>query len=127
MVRQTLKSLRTAREFKEVYAFGFKNVTPGFICFSMVAPEGLDDFDIKVGIVASKKVGNAVARNRAKRRLREALRGSDDLLHPGWRYVFVARVHVLTSEFGNICKDMHKSLSKAHGQHKHGQQKQVRT
>jgi ribonuclease P protein component len=51
-----------------------------------------DDPSIRVGFTCSKKVGNAVARNRAKRRLRAVAR---DVLHahgqPGWDYVLIGR------------------------------------
>ena len=51
-----------------------------------------DNAEIRLGFTATKKIGNAVARNRAKRRLREAAR----LLIPahglaGHDYVFIAR------------------------------------
>ena len=54
--------------------------------------EEAPDAGIRVGFTASKKVGNSVARNRAKRRLRAlarsilATRG-----HPGWDYVLIGR------------------------------------
>jgi ribonuclease P protein component len=51
-----------------------------------------DDPSIRVGFTCSKKVGNAVARNRAKRRLRAVAR---EVLHsygqPGWDYVLIGR------------------------------------
>jgi ribonuclease P protein component len=45
----------------------------------------------RIGFVAGKSVGSAVARNRAKRLLREALRACAPALAPGWDLVFIAR------------------------------------
>lgn len=45
----------------------------------------------RIGITASKTVGNAILRNRAKRRLREAIRQSQPTLSMGWDLVLVAR------------------------------------
>ena len=48
--------------------------------------------EIRIGITASRKIGNAVARNRAKRRLRAAAREALPLSgRPGHDYVLVAR------------------------------------
>ena len=50
------------------------------------------DARIRVGFTATRKVGGAVVRNRAKRRMREAARLIlPDLAHPGFDYVFIAR------------------------------------
>ncbi len=72
---------------------------------------------IRVGFTCSKKVGNAVARNRAKRRLREIARmilprhGK-----PGWDYVLIGRPHVTaTREFAALQQDLHRALRKVHG------------
>ena len=49
----------------------------------------------RIGFVASRSVGGAVQRNRAKRRLREELRAQIAWLSPGWDLVFVARRPIL--------------------------------
>ena len=54
----------------------------------------------RVGVVAGKKVGSAVARNRAKRRLRAAATQCD--LNPYTVYVLVAERGVLTAEFPRL-------------------------
>lgn len=52
-----------------------------------VLANGLDHS--RFAFVVSKRLGNAVARNRIKRRLRESVRAHD--LQPGWDAVFIAR------------------------------------
>lgn len=54
----------------------------------------------RLGVVAGKKVGSAVARNRAKRRLREA--ASRCQLKPDTVYLLVADQEVLTAEFDRL-------------------------
>ncbi|MBR9650802.1 ribonuclease P protein component [Thalassovita aquimarina] len=71
---------------------------------------------IRVGFTCSKKVGNAVARNRAKRRLREVARqvlpehGRD-----GWDYVLIGRAEVTASRpFEQLKTDLIYALKKLH-------------
>ncbi|MFN7054492.1 ribonuclease P protein component [Hyphomonas sp.] len=63
------------------------------------------------GFTATKKIGGAVERNRAKRRLREAAR---QLLarfgRPGWDYVFIAREGTLTHGWARLLDDMESAL-----------------
>ena len=54
----------------------------------------------EVGFVAGRRVGNAVARNRAKRRLREAARRAP--LRPNTAYVVVASKSVNDVEFSKL-------------------------
>jgi len=61
--------------------------------------------------VAGKGVGNAVARNRAKRRLREAARRIE--LEPATAHVFVARRDVLDVPFTTLVDWMQSSASRA--------------
>lgn len=71
---------------------------------------------VRVGFTASKKVGNAVARNRAKRRLREVARQVLPRLgRPGWDYVLVARPGVTVDrDFATLRADLEAALRRIH-------------
>ncbi|MEL6858966.1 MAG: ribonuclease P protein component [Pseudomonadota bacterium] len=66
---------------------------------------------IGAGFTATKKIGNAVIRNRAKRRLREA---ANQLLplhgRPGTDYVFIARKETATIGWQRLLDDMESAL-----------------
>jgi ribonuclease P protein component len=62
---------------------------------------------IRVGFTASRKIGSAVARNRARRRLKAlALRILPEHAEPGFDYVLVARQAVLQRSFDGLCDDL---------------------
>lgn len=66
---------------------------------------------LRVGFTASRKVGNAVARNRAKRRLRAAASALLPLYgQPGHDYVLVARTATLTRPFPALLEDLKAAL-----------------
>jgi ribonuclease P protein component len=70
---------------------------------------------LRVGFTASKKVGNAVARNRAKRRLRAAAAATLPLCGlAGNDYVLVARTETLTRPFEGLLEDLAATLLAAH-------------
>ena len=71
-----------------------------------------DDGPARVGFTCSKKVGNAVARNRAKRRLREVARiALTPLAMPGHDYVLIGRAKwTATHPFADMCDDLTKAL-----------------
>lgn len=67
---------------------------------------------VKVGVTATKKVGTAVARNRAKRRLREAVREEMQQLAPGVSVVLSATGAANGKPFQVIRADVAKVLVK---------------
>ncbi len=75
---------------------------------------------IRVGYTCSKKVGNAVARNRAKRRLREVARAVLPTQgKAGWDYVLVGRhLETIDRPFHLLVQDMETALSRIHAPRK---------
>jgi ribonuclease P protein component len=91
--------------------------TPGFTLQARArAGDEPDGHAIRVGFTCSRKVGNAVARNRAKRRLREAARLTLPRLgRPGWDYVLIGRPEATASRpFDALLADLEGALARVH-------------
>ncbi|MCR9149456.1 MAG: ribonuclease P protein component [Rhodobacteraceae bacterium] len=91
--------------------------TPGFLLQARArAPGDGPDDAARVGFTCSKKLGNAVARNRAKRRLREIARlVMPGLARPGWDYVLVGRPGTTASrDFAQMQADLARALRQVH-------------
>ncbi|MEI9995890.1 MAG: ribonuclease P protein component [Rhizomicrobium sp.] len=91
---------------------GIRRVTPGLTLEICANPGGQA---VRVGFTASRKVGNAVLRNRCKRRLRAAAAAVLPLCgRPGTDYVLVARQGTATRPFEKLTADLGEALRAAH-------------
>jgi ribonuclease P protein component len=95
-------------------ATGSKVPAAGFVLQTL--PRG-ESGAARVGFTVSKRVGNAVERNRVRRRLREAVRlhGAHDM-KPGHDYVLVGRRDALDLPFDKMSGDLTHALKRAHKQ-----------
>lgn len=84
-----LLRLTSATDFERVRREGKSHAHP--LVVLLTCRRALASDPTRLGVTAGKRVGNAVARNRAKRLLREAARARYRHLASGWDLVFVAR------------------------------------
>jgi ribonuclease P protein component len=103
--------LKRRREFVAVAGSRERWVTPAFVLQAGRRPGA--GAEIGLGFTASRRVGKAVARNRARRRLAEAARLTlPDQAKPGYNYVIVARPAVLTWPFERLLTDLRTAFAR---------------
>ena len=102
-----LNVLKHNREFQQVYRKGKSAHSPALVLFFL--PDASSR--IAVGFTASKKVGNAVKRNRAKRRMRALFRAFEPRLSPG-RYVLVAKTATAELPFSELERHFSRLLKR---------------
>jgi len=110
-LRAPPERLKRRPQFLRVAAKGRKAVMPGLVL--QVLPRA-DHGAARVGFTVTKKVGNAVIRNRARRRLKEAARLhlAEHPLH-GVDLVLIGRDATGTRDFKDLRQDLHRALAKA--------------
>ena len=93
-------------------AAGPKVSAPAFV---LQGRPRVDEGPPRVGFTVSKKVGNAVERNRVRRRLREAVRLSDAArFRDGNDYVLIGRRAALEAPFTRLMEDLAGALKRIH-------------
>lgn len=101
--------LKKRRDFLNVSKKGEQVVTPYFILQRMQRQDTVSETAcVRIGITASKKIGNAVERNRAKRRLRALAQHIET--KGSYDYVFIARKAVLTGPYESLVRELKSAL-----------------
>lgn len=93
---------------------------PGFVLQARRRGEAEAAGPVRVGYTCSKKLGNAVTRNRAKRRLRAvAAARLADLAKPGWDYVLIGRPgNTVARAYPALLEDLEHAIAKVHAPRK---------
>jgi ribonuclease P protein component len=106
-----VQRLKRRAEFLHVAAKGRKAAVHGLV---LQALPRADDGPARLGFTVTKKVGNAVIRNRTRRRLKEAARlllRTQPLA--GVDLVLIGRDATRGRDFGDLTDDLRRALSKA--------------
>lgn len=100
-------------EFQRVSERGRRAALPGLVLQALRRTEGGNDGAIRLGLTASRKVGGAVIRNRARRRLRALAHQVLPVLGaPGHDYVIVARRDTVKREWLRLKDDLETALNR---------------
>jgi len=110
--RRRLGRLPQRADFLRLQAAGRKQVTPAFILQAAARPPAAaPSKDPRVGFTVTKKIGNAVIRNRVRRRLRALAR---EILVPSARhdldYVLIGRHDAVRRDYAAMADDMRRAL-----------------
>ncbi len=95
--------LTKPREFSVLYHHGSKEVGKHLVIYYLKKNQAVNRF----GFIVSKKVGNAVVRNRIKRKLREIVRHHPVMHQKGFDMVLIARSNCVDADYQRIAADAH--------------------
>jgi len=112
----SIERLTKRREFLAA-ATGARASSRGFSVQAKARGEALarGEGPARFGFTVTRKTGNAVERNRIRRRLREIVRLAADMdARPGFDYVLIGRRDALSLDFRQLMRDFSKSLQRAH-------------
>jgi ribonuclease P protein component len=107
--------LKTRAEFLHVRG-GVRHAAPSLVLQARERNGAPEQPDVaRFGFTATKALGNAVLRNKARRRLKEAARavGPANAL-AGYDYVLIAREGTVQRRFTDLIKDLERALAKVH-------------
>ncbi len=105
---QATHRLKKRMAFAYVYRKGERASAGDLVLLYAKSREGL-----KIGLSVSKKVGNAVTRNRVKRLLREAIKPIEQSIDAHFMYVVIARPSIVERGYHELLGQVKKAFEKA--------------
>lgn len=103
---EKIVSLCRNYEFQRLYRRGRSAVRHTIVVYAAKNRRN----DVRLGITAGKKVGNAVLRNRAKRRIRELFRATQPQIERGADICIVARSAAVTAPYEKLVRDFKSAM-----------------
>ncbi len=104
-----IEGIKSKREFREILDIGQKIGSNYFLTYIKKTE---DENYLRVGFIVTKKIGNAVVRNRVKRKIKEALRNIEFDFYKGISAIFIARKAVIEADYLNIIEELKKVFRK---------------
>ena len=106
-----MDTLKSSSDFQRISRQGKKLVFPSFILQALRRGEACSSF--RLGLTVSRRVGNAVTRNRARRRLREMVRTSvDPAKLAGYDIVLIGKTMAAERDFALMKQDFLQGLER---------------
>ena len=100
-------TIKQNHEFRRMYQKGKSAVTPSMVVYCRKSRFSHN----RIGITVSTKIGCAVKRNRARRRLRELFRLSQGRMKQGYDLIIVARSKAVTAPHKKLQADYDRAVA----------------
>jgi ribonuclease P protein component len=100
------ESLQKNAAFRHLYACGQRSASHYLVLYF----KSNDKASNRLGISVSKKVGNAIIRNRIKRRIKESYRLAEPAVLPGYDFIVVARAAAGALSLKTVYNELNRSL-----------------
>lgn len=107
--------LKKNSEFQEVFKTGKSMANRQFVIYKLEKPEQMY---FRVGLSVSKRIGNAVVRNKVKRYIRQVFLEYKDEINTGYDYVIIARKPTANMDFHETKSSLLHVLKKSKALHK---------
>lgn len=105
-----MKKIKKNREFQFIY----NNAKKQFGKYSLIFFNKNNESDNKFGFVASKKVGNAIKRNRVKRLFKEYIKNNEKLIKKSYNIIIISKKNIeLNMKYDIIEKDLNNIFKNA--------------
>ena len=98
-----MRFITSSAEFKDIYS-NHRKIDSVF--FSLLFQRNSKIEESSVGIVISKKIGNAVTRNKVKRWVKHYIREHKNIIKPCYKYIIKAKIESGSTDWNEILNDL---------------------